>query len=259
MAKRSREDSPPPSPETTSGASSPYPSDAPSHTTKYVQTAGDTGDQFPARAAMKCSLPPHAETLSFPTFSDFEVHYAKIHSNRCSACNRNFPTEHFLSLHISENHDPLEDARRARDEKTYRCFVEGCEKICSTPQKRRMHLVDKHMFPKNYDFLIVNTGIDKRSSMLRTRQRRTSSAASRAVQRGKGTEKGVNGGHRSSESTVEEPIEVAETANGDSIRLETKSKEPDIDGLTSTMSALKFVPPSVRFGRGGRRGGLSRS
>lgn len=259
MAKRSREDSPPPSPEI-SGSSSPYPSDAASHSTKYVQTAGDTDDHLLARPAMKCSLPPHAETLSFPTFSDFEVHYAKIHSNRCSACNRNFPTEHFLSLHISENHDPLEDARRARDEKTYRCFVEGCEKICSTPQKRRMHLVDKHMFPKNYDFLIVNTGIDKRSSMLRTRQRRTSSAASRAIQRGKEKEKGLNGSHRSSESTVEEPIEVAETANGDTSHPETKSKEPDIDELTSTMSALKFVPPSIRFGRGGRRGGgFSRS
>ena len=47
--------------------------------------------------------------------------------------------------------------------------------------------------------------------------------------------------------------------NGNTGDAATTSQEPDIDELTSTMSALKFVPPSVRFGRGGRRGGLSRS
>ena len=32
-----------------------------------------------------------------------------------------------------------------------------------------------------------------------------------------------------------------------------------MEKITSNMSALKFVPPSIRFGRGGKRGGLSRS
>jgi len=38
-------------------------------------------------------------------------------------------------------------------------------------------------------------------------------------------------------------------------------KDADMDGLSGAMSALKFVPPSVRFGRGGGhgRGGFSRS
>lgn len=38
----------------------------------------------------------------------------------------------------------------------------------------------------------------------------------------------------------------------------SRAVHDDIADLTNTMSALKFVPPSVRFGRGGRRGGLSR-
>ena len=67
---------------------------------------------------MKCSLPPHAETLAFPTFEEFETHYAKVHAYRCSECRKNFPTEHFLGLHIGENHDPLGEARRAKEEKT---------------------------------------------------------------------------------------------------------------------------------------------
>jgi hypothetical protein len=45
----------------------------------------------------------------------------------------------------------------------------------------------------------------------------------------------------------------------DLVSKEKFSPDADVDELTSTMSALKFVPPSIRFGRGGRRGGLSRS
>ena len=84
-------------------------------TVKYVQTVDAPEIR---RSKMKCSLPPHQEVLSFDTFEDFEVHYAKAHANRCSECRRNFPTEHFLTLHIGENHDPLRAAKSARGEKT---------------------------------------------------------------------------------------------------------------------------------------------
>ena len=161
----------------------------------------------------------------------------------------------------------------------YQCFVEGCDKVCSTPQKRRMHLTDKHVFPKvstspelaiplvtqanvgqNYDFQIVNTGIDKRSSMLRARPRKDSSAASRAFQheqRKNSTEASPNHGLEP-RNTLESP--AAQNSNGsDGTSSHSPSLHADVDELTSTMSALKFVPPSVHFGRGGRRGGLSRS
>ena len=36
-------------------------------------------------------------------------------------------------------------------------------------------------------------------------------------------------------------------------------RRDDVDELTASMSALKFVPPSVRFGRGGRRAGFAKS
>ena len=163
MPKRSREDSPSPAStplSPTPDPASPASTDEAAHSTKYLQTSSNT----PLRAVMKCSLPPH-DTLDFSTFKEFEIHYAKNHTFRCSECHRNFPTGHFLDLHISENHDPLSEARRAKGEKTvrlrhrplefklivlpqYHCFVEGCEKVCSTPQKRRMHLTDKHMFPR---------------------------------------------------------------------------------------------------------------
>ena len=91
-----------------------------SHSLKYVQT---TEGATPQKTVMKCSLPPHSETLSFSTFEDFEVHYAKAHANRCHECRKNFPTEHFLGLHIEENHDPLIQARRAKGDKTVSIIV----------------------------------------------------------------------------------------------------------------------------------------
>lgn len=118
MPKRSREDSPSSS---TASSLSPTPDppspaliDAPIHRSKYIQTS----DKPSPRAVMKCSLPPHHDTISFSTFDEFEIHYAKEHAHRCSECRKNFPTEHFLGLHISENHDPLTEARIAKGEKT---------------------------------------------------------------------------------------------------------------------------------------------
>lgn len=69
-------------------------------------------------------------------------------------------------------------------------------------------------------------------------------------------------------STLEAgPPEQQEGGETDIIEEETPEaatsgpKDVDIEDLSGAMSALKFVPPSVRFGRGGgrARGGFSRS
>lgn len=67
---------------------------------------------------MRCSLPPHIDTIAFPSYDEYEAHYLKHHVNRCSECGKNFPTQHLLNIHIEENHDPLILARRDRGEKT---------------------------------------------------------------------------------------------------------------------------------------------
>jgi hypothetical protein len=66
---------------------------------------------------MKCLLPPH-DPLGFASYEEYDVHYQKMHTNRCSECQKNFPDEHILHLHISENHDPFVAARRERGEQT---------------------------------------------------------------------------------------------------------------------------------------------
>ena len=117
MNKRKREESPPASPTSATSDSSHSALrsanvSAPSF--KYLQTLSEA---LNIPTVMKCSLPPH-DTLQFSTYEAFEIHYAKEHTNRCSSCHKNFPTDHFLELHIEENHDSLNDARRARGEKT---------------------------------------------------------------------------------------------------------------------------------------------
>jgi len=121
MTKRSREDFEPSlSPESIS-----LPSDTTSVRiveipSKIQHTSLESGEAsaLSSTTEMKCSLPPHNQTLSFPSFEEYEVHYAKEHTHRCVECRKNFPTGHFLTLHIEENHDSLVAVRRERGEKT---------------------------------------------------------------------------------------------------------------------------------------------
>ncbi|KAF2104249.1 hypothetical protein NA57DRAFT_51089 [Rhizodiscina lignyota] len=161
------------------------------------------------------------------------------------------------------------DARRAREEKTYRCFVEDCEKVCSTPNSRRQHAIIKHQFPKNYDFFIVNDGIDKRKTMLRTDHRRRASAGgsasiSRARKSGPGKEQQLPptameidtesaAAPTTTGSENDKQTSTAGTSNVEGFKVDAEMEE-----ITKSMSSLKFVPPSVRFGRGRGRGGLAR-
>ncbi|OJJ64884.1 hypothetical protein ASPSYDRAFT_84870 [Aspergillus sydowii CBS 593.65] len=235
MAKRSRSTSIDPPSECRSRSSSPdCISSTPAPSKIHLP---NTPSDPPVEEAMRCSLPPHRETLSFPSYEDYEVHYRQAHVNRCTECGRNFPTDLFLNLHIEENHDSIVAARRARGEKTYGCFVENCERKCSTPQKRRMHLIDKHMFPKTYNFYIVNDGIDKQTSMLRsmqTHRRRLSSTPSSPKE----------GRLRHRQTSISHSIPASNSNPAASVP-ESRSDEIEIAELEKSMSALRFVPASV--------------
>jgi hypothetical protein len=127
MVKRSREDSISASDAETAisegtspvGATSPV---NPLYSTKYVELDNVEANSETIEV-MRCSLPPHRQSISFASFEAYEVHYAKAHVNRCSECRKNFPTEHFLGLHIEENHDPLNAVRKARGEKTVSAHI----------------------------------------------------------------------------------------------------------------------------------------
>lgn len=250
MSKRSREVSFSPSAESESIAST-VEDDQSLRPAKFnALAASDT--QHCDVPAMQCSLPPHRQAVDFASIEAFELHYRKEHGNRCSACDKNFPSAHFLSLHIDENHNSLRAELQAKGEKTYACLVEDCERKCSTPQKRRLHLIDKHLFPKSYNFRVINTGIDQSTSMLtdsrhqRRRVSTTSAPADQVTRHRRASsqllaatpELGVDTGSTRvmrTEADFSRPTTVPKSASNDSM-----------DDLAKTMSALQFVPSSVQ-------------
>ncbi|KAK5032129.1 hypothetical protein LTS07_001852 [Exophiala sideris] len=245
MVKRSRDSSvASPDPEESS-------MDEDTNSTRHAKlNAVDMGGTSPERAAMQCSLPPHREPLEFASIEDFETHYAKDHSNRCTSCGKNFPTAHILALHIDENHNTFREALQAKGEKTYACFVEGCDRRCSTPQKRRLHLIDKHLFPKIYNFRIVDTGIDKSASMLQEgRRRRVSTADDQRQARNHRRRPSEAKPHSSPvppERIHEAQLKPSQARKSvDNLRSNKAPSDATICDLTASMSSLRFVPPSV--------------
>jgi hypothetical protein len=128
-----------------------------------------------------------------------------------------------------------------------------------------MHLIDKHMFPKDYDFYVVNDGIDRRSSMLRSgRHRRRSSAQHHLTE--------IEERNRKRASTLEivnldeedksQEEDAKSPGKADLPTPPSSQEDAEMEGLSGAMLALKFVPPSVRFGGRGRgkgRSGFSRT
>lgn len=250
MAKRLREDTLTTNEEQT-------PPEELAHTPKWTELETESDDN---QKTFQCLLPPH-KPLLFSSYCDFESHYNQNHTSRCRECHKSFPSSHYLELHLTENHDPIVATKRDKGEKTYACFVEGCDKVCLEWKKRRSHLVDKHGFPKNYDFFIVNDGSDGRSTMLRPgvdvfghrsssreRGRRASSAT---------TTRKTNASSMSlaTDSIVERKIHGTETGSSE----KTNEKESSMDDVTKSMSALQLVPRSVAFGTRKPKSGFAKS
>ncbi|EFW16486.1 hypothetical protein D8B26_005810 [Coccidioides posadasii str. Silveira] len=263
MAKRSRKDSPPePSELAPTFAIESEPLALASHLPQRKHVHLDASVQSPE--LIRCAFPPHRKPVSFSTYEEYEIHYKQSHVNRCSECGKNFPSELFLARHIEENHDPLTAARRERGEKTFGCFVEGCERRCSTPQKRRMHLIDKHSFPRTYNFYIINDGIDKHKSLLKSslpQHRRVSIPAStqhEPPQRRLQPFEFMKTSTQATPAPAEPPyVQMPNsktpnpvTSNHTSPRDQSETVHictsgHDVTELTNSMSALKFIPTSV--------------
>jgi hypothetical protein len=230
---------------------------------KFSQSADDSPTTLPP-TVMQCSLAPHRETVSFESQEEYEIHYTKEHTNRCATCSKNFPSPHFLELHIEENHNALREELAARGEKTYGCFVENCDRKCSTPQKRRLHLIDKHMFPRTYNFRVVDHGIDKALSLLREGRRRRVSTTSSKNHTGRHRRQGSSPlqdkATKVAEGKAKQRFPSSENKGGmakvASCKAEAQngsnapnglSKHPadDLDSLAQSLSSLRFVPSSV--------------
>ncbi|CAM1505574.1 Fc.00g112110.m01.CDS01 [Cosmosporella sp. VM-42] len=223
------------------------------HVTKITELDTSAVEDEEDSVAMRCSLPPHREVLIFKSYDEYESHYNKSHMNRCLECRKNFPTEHLLGVHIEECHDPLVLVKREKGEHTYSCFVEGCERKCLTHQKRRMHMIDKHMYPKNFFFAVTRDGIDGRRSLLveSGHHRRRSSTATQSKESRRRASLLEGEGSQPKDTPKSPPPKGGRKESTNDDRADT-----DMADLTGAMSSLNFVPQSVRFGKG--RAGFSK-
>lgn len=130
-------------------------------------------------------------------------------------------------------------------------------------------MIDKHLFPKDFDFNIIRTGIDRRSSLLKSGRpvKRDQLGGGREATDGNSIgPKHPNDGELETQLAAEPKQEDKMDVDDQPVVSSTSSvvTKPDVemDDLARAMSSLKFVPPSVRFGRGGGqvkgRGGLSK-
>ncbi|KAK9470280.1 zinc finger protein-like protein [Dipodascopsis tothii] len=149
-------------------------SDGPAERAEPTKAARPARPARPAQPVMTCSLPPRCvrQPTTFYSLGAFEAHYRQQHEMHCHSCARVFPSERILELHITEHHDPIAEVRRERGDKIYACFVDGCDKVCADSGKRRRHLIDKHCFPREYMFGVVNHGLRRgQTSLLGTPRR----------------------------------------------------------------------------------------
>ncbi|GAB7353218.1 hypothetical protein MBLNU459_g3738t1 [Dothideomycetes sp. NU459] len=114
------------------------------------------------------------------------------------------------------------------------------------------------MFPKDYDFFIVNDGLDQRMSMLRP----DSAPKSRKAVLSRGprmpsTHSEATGPKDDGSSVPFSPDESIKGAQ-DHIYHST-DQDMDLDGVTDSIAALKFVPSSISFGQRRQRGGFASS
>mmetsp|Transcript_42607 Transcript_42607/g.83560 ORF Transcript_42607/g.83560 Transcript_42607/m.83560 type:complete len:150 (-) Transcript_42607:80-529(-) len=87
----------------------------------------------------------------FGTMTDYELHYKSCHSHVCSECGAISPTDHYLQIHFEETHDMFFKVL-AEKQPMFSCLLEACDIKSWTQEDRRMHLIQHHSFPPDFEF-----------------------------------------------------------------------------------------------------------
>ncbi|KAH7921208.1 hypothetical protein BV22DRAFT_1038925 [Leucogyrophana mollusca] len=250
-----------------------------------------TQSSDPANRPLLCTLPPtcnppHHQPTAIASSKDLEMHYAKYHAHVCEqrGCGLVFPDARLLELHQTECHDPIAALRKDRGEKIFACHLISCPRLFLTPKARRLHLIQAHSFPKEYFFAVTNKGVGgllKRwgdgASMIRGTWKPRDSGEEDEDEEEEETETTdeesddeMNGEQtprvRSFETIDDNPRSLIVNPNSQKQhqqrsppRQRDGSVPPpsgDLDSLAQSMTSLSLVPPSIRFGRGGKNGGF---
>jgi hypothetical protein len=156
------------------------------------------------------------------------------------------------------------------------CMVPTCTRFFQSPKARRLHMIETHKFPKEFFFSVTNKGIGgllKRwgegASMVRSEWKPRDDKKKQTKDEGENM--AVDDNEEEDSSSEEEvkgaDIDESEKTPKPTIRPLHPVSPPrnanvkpgasmEVDALADGMSSLSLVPSSIRFGRGGRGGGL---
>ncbi|KAJ7483155.1 hypothetical protein FB451DRAFT_1233510, partial [Mycena latifolia] len=244
-----------------SEASSSSSTSAPAHPTAKAQrtTPGPETSSSTVHPLL-CTLPPTCNHHPTPIANskDLETHYATYHAHVCeeAGCNCVFPDARLLEIHQTECHDPLAAVRKDRGEKIFACHLASCSRMFLTPKARRLHLIQGHGYPKEYYFAVTNKGV---GGLLK----RWGEGASLIRGQWKAREPATTATPSAPADSVlveeddEEEDEEATPLHRPSQLQEHSMAGEGVDSLADSLNALSLVPPSIRFGRGGKNGGFA--
>ncbi|PVU97572.1 hypothetical protein BB559_001982 [Furculomyces boomerangus] len=111
-----------------------------------------------SNSTIVCHKYPCNGRVTFPNPSSYEKHYNQLHLYVCMECHAVLPNPHWLDLHISECHDSFFQASVERGLKMYRCLLDSCNKTTVSAKMRKLHMIDKHKYPKNFKFNMLVHG-----------------------------------------------------------------------------------------------------
>lgn len=107
-------------------------------------------------AQIVCDMPP-CISLPFTNYYDYETHVIQNHNHKCETCKKPFPTRNILDIHIQEQHSAFWSTLLERGEKSFQCFE--CKSSFASPSSRKLHLIQKHNYPRLFPFNVVKTGL----------------------------------------------------------------------------------------------------
>ncbi|PLW14328.1 hypothetical protein PCANC_12909 [Puccinia coronata f. sp. avenae] len=214
-----------------------------------------------------CSLPPtcnppHHEPPRFDNPGELESHHRTHHAFTCAStgCERIFPSQYFLDLHLNEVHNPLLLVQReTRHTKIFRCFEQACKKSFSNPKARRLHLIDMHSYPRTFFFSLPNQGLNNLYkkfgpgvSLVRPEWKPSTGQATAAAS------EILPSNHNSSNASARKPpvspmvdsehmsgIIEHRSQNG----AQNKNEMDAIDSVVDSIQHLSFVPRQIQFGK----------
>ncbi|KAJ7708860.1 hypothetical protein B0H17DRAFT_1031113 [Mycena rosella] len=220
-------------------------------------TPGPEAESSITHHPLLCTLPPTCNHSPTPIANskDLETHYATYHAHVCeeSGCNCVFPDARLLEIHQTECHDPLAAVRKDKGEKIFACHLASCARLFLTPKARRLHLIQGHGYPKEYYFAVTNKGVGgllKRwgegASLMRGQWKPREPPATSTSHPDVLVEEDDDDEEDEAAPATPHPSQQHPSMTGEGI-----------DSLADSLNALSLVPPSIRFGRGGKNGGFA--